>query len=70
MIGTIYKIVSKKDRNKIYIGSTWNFTRRKRQHKSSCYNEKDRDYNSPLYKYIRVNGGLDNFEFYTIEWWG
>tara|TARA_R110002126_G_scaffold263008_1_gene406003 strand:+ start:71 stop:682 length:612 start_codon:yes stop_codon:yes gene_type:complete len=67
MIGTIYKIVSKIDRNKCYIGSCWNFTRRKREHKYRCYNENCREYNYPVYKYIRENGGLDNFEFYTIE---
>ena len=67
MIGTIYKIVSKIDRNKIYIGSTWDFTRRKREHKSHCYNKNCRDYNSPVYKYIRENGGLDEFELSIIE---
>tara|TARA_R110002126_G_scaffold74443_3_gene185698 strand:- start:7056 stop:7661 length:606 start_codon:yes stop_codon:yes gene_type:complete len=67
MIGTIYKIVSKKDRNKIYIGSCWDFTRRKIDHKSKCYNEKNRHYNTPVYRYIRENGGWTEFEIYAID---
>ena len=67
MIGTIYKIVSKIDRNKIYIGSTWNFTRRKSEHKSDCYNKNSKKYNTTLYKYIRENGGWNEFELSIIE---
>ena len=67
MIGTIYKIVSKIDRTKIYVGSTWNFTRRKSEHKSDCYNKNSKKYNTTLYKYIRENGGWNEFELSIIE---
>ena len=39
----------------IYIGSSWDFDRRKIKHKNTCYNEKSRDYNYQVYKYIRDN---------------
>jgi hypothetical protein len=44
-----------------YIGSCKNFRRRRREHKSNCYNENSRKYNFKLYQYIRSNGGWDNF---------
>lgn len=44
----------------IYVGSTTNFTTRKRQHKYTCLNEKMKGYNIPLYKFIRKNGSWDN----------
>ena len=66
-IPCIYKIKHKldcKDEN-IYIGSTYDLNDRKRAHKHSCNNERDRNYNNNIYKYMRDNGGYDNFE-YTI----
>lgn len=50
-----------------YIGSTINFTRRKCEHKNVCYNNKKREYNTPLYQYIRDNGGWEEFEMVPIE---
>jgi hypothetical protein len=44
-----------------YIGSTTNFTKRKYQHKSCCNNEKDKNYHNLKYKFIRENGGWDNW---------
>jgi len=53
----IYKICCR-DNNitEIYIGSTTNFNRRKQEHKSRSLN-----LNQNIYKYIRKNGGWDNF---------
>ena len=64
----IYKIVCN-DLNitDIYIGSTTDFIRRKRQHKSSCNNEKTKSYNFKVYQTIRQNGGWDNFTMIEIE---
>ncbi len=63
----IYKI-SCKDENvkEIYVGSSTNFKCRKNNHKSDCNNEKSRNYNYNLYKYIRENGGWDNFEMVEV----
>jgi hypothetical protein len=51
-----------------YIGSTKNFRTRKFQHKNRCYYEKDiKNYNLPVYQFIRENGGWDAFEMNPIE---
>ena len=66
-IPCIYKIKHKldcKDEN-IYIGSTCNLYNRISIHKSRCNNERDTRHNFNIYKYMRDNGGYDNFE-YTI----
>ena len=47
----IYRITCKC--RKIYIGSTGNYERRKREHKSDCYNENSCGYNMKIYKHIR-----------------
>ena len=49
---TIYKFAIN---GVIYIGSTWDFHRRIIEHKRYCYDEKNRDYNYQVYKYIREN---------------
>lgn len=50
-----------------YIGSSNDETLRKRNHKSDCNNENAHNYNTPVYKYIRENGGWDTWEFEVIE---
>ena len=64
----IYKI-SCRDLNvkECYFGSTIDFDRRKRQHKTVCCNENSKGYNYPVYKFIRTNGGWSNFEMSIIE---
>jgi hypothetical protein len=64
----IYKIVCN-DLNikEVYVGSTVNFTRRKCQHKSSCNDISSKEYNQPKYKYIRDNGGWENWSMYEVE---
>ena len=66
--GIIYKIVSK-DINitECYIGSTINFKERKRKHITHCNNENSIKYNYKLYKFIRDNGGFNNFEIIEIK---
>ena len=60
----IYKIVSK-DLNikECYVGHTTNFNRRKNEHKNSC---KKGD-NKKVYRFIRENGGINNFDIVIIE---
>jgi len=65
----IYKIVCNDTNIKeIYIGSTTNFRLRKSQHKSNCYNENDKQYNKNLYKFIRENGGFENWSMVLIDY--
>jgi hypothetical protein len=48
----------------IYVGHTTNFTQRKHNHKKCCCNE---NCNRTVYKFIRENGGWDNWSMIQIE---
>jgi len=62
---TIYEIkCNDEDKEFIYIGSTKNFNRRKKQHELYSINEKN---NYLLYKFIRENQGWANFQMKIIE---
>ena len=50
-----------------YVGSTKNYSKRKSNHKSNCYNKKRPQYNKKAYCFIRANKGFDNFKFEIIE---
>lgn len=64
----IYKIFCKDENIKdCYIGSTTNLNRRWIEHKSVCNNKKVKEYNYKLYKFIRENGGINNFNIVEIE---
>jgi hypothetical protein len=65
---TIYKLCCK-DANitEIYIGSTTNFRLRKSKHKCDCNNENSKSYNYKVYKFIRENGGFQNWDMIEIE---
>jgi hypothetical protein len=66
--GTIYKIVCKDPEiTDCYVGSTTSHLKRKSHHKYNCNNEKSKEYNIPVYRYIRDNGGWDNWEFVLLE---
>jgi len=67
--GVIYKLKHNLDYDdlNIYIGSTTNFKNRKNQHKTACNNEKSRNYNSSIYKFIRDNGGWVEWVMIPIE---
>ena len=51
----------------IYIGSTCNFNRRKTQHKYNCIKEQNKDYNIPVYQYIRETGGWYNWKMLLVK---
>ena len=50
-----------------YIGSSVNFDSRKIDHKSKSNNLNRRECCLPLYMFINVNGGFDNWEFEVIK---
>ena len=51
----------------IYIGSTKNIKKRMGQHKHSCNNIGNTKYNRKVYKFIRENGGFENWKYHIIE---
>ena len=51
----------------IYVGSTCNFSRRKRDHKSRCHNEACEQYKSYVYQFVRDHGGWANWDMIMIE---
>ena len=67
--GKIYKLCCKDINVKeIYVGSTCNELKvRKYQHKSHCNNDKSKKYNINVYKFIRENGGFENWDIVIIE---
>lgn len=66
----IYK-VSCKDTNitEFYIGSTVNFSQRKYDYNSKMKNEKANAYNTKYYKFIRENGGWENWNMEIYEYY-
>ena len=66
--GIVYKLFCKDaDATEFYIGSTKEFHRRQLNHKTLCNNEKRKNYNLKVYKYIRDNGGYDKFDYEILE---
>jgi hypothetical protein len=64
----IYKIVCKELSIKdCYVGHTTNFISRKCDHKNNCSNENSSKYTYPVYKFIRENGGWNNWDMIEIE---
>jgi hypothetical protein len=51
----------------VYIGSTTDFSNRKRSHKYCCINTHNKNYNLKVYQFIRDNGGWDNWSMIMIE---
>ena len=66
--GTTYKISCKDPKiSDCYVGSTTSHLKMKSRHKSNCNDEKSKEYNYPLYRFIRDHGGIDNWEFVLLE---
>ena len=65
----IFYIIKCNDLEKtdIYVGSTFNFTKRKNQHKSGCNNPNHTNYNLKIYIHIRENGGWDAFTMTMLD---
>tara|TARA_R110001632_G_scaffold181648_2_gene301731 strand:- start:577 stop:1068 length:492 start_codon:yes stop_codon:yes gene_type:complete len=51
----------------IYVGSSCDFINREKGHKHKCNNENAIGYNLPIYKYIRENGGFENYEIIPVS---
>jgi hypothetical protein len=51
----------------MYIGHTTNFLQRKHNHKSNCCNPNLKNYNLNVYKFIRNNGGWNNWSMIQLE---
>ena len=65
---SIYKIACKDPAiEDTYIGSTCNLIKRRNQHKTVCNNPKAGGYNQYVYRFIRDNGGWNNWDIYMIE---
>ena len=66
----IYKFVCKDLAiEKIYVGSTTDYRRRKTEHKYNCNTETCKKYNLKIYETIRGNGGWDNWDMVLIEYY-
>ena len=65
----IYKLVHFDDLNdeNIYVGHTTNMTKRKWEHKHSCCNPNNKEYNQKKYQFIRENGGWDKWQMILVE---
>ena len=64
----IYKIVCNDlSVTDFYIGHTTEFRRRRYDHKSNCNNEKSKQFNLPIYKFIREHGGWFSWVMIQIE---
>ena len=66
--GVIYKICCKDENIKdVYVGSSCSHTKRKSAHKRACTKKDNKEYNYPVYRYIRDNGGWENWDFVLLE---
>lgn len=64
----IYKLCCKDTNIKdIYIGATTCMKARKALHKTTCNSGKSIQYNNKVYKFIRDNGGWENWDMIMIE---
>ena len=50
-----------------YVGHTTDFTTRKNRHRKNCNNINGRDYNLKLYRFIRQNGGWENWDMILVK---
>lgn len=65
---TIYKLHCKNpDVTECYVGKTIDVSMRRNTHKTKCNNEKCKEYNFKVYKFIRENGGFENWILEEIE---
>jgi hypothetical protein len=66
----IYKITCKNPEiTDKYVGHTIDFAKRKYAHRNSTNNEKSPCYNLKLYKFIRDNGGWDNWKMDIVNFY-
>jgi len=51
----------------LYVGSTTDLIKRRCCHKSACTNKSGKNYNLPVYQFIRDHGGWDNWEVVKVQ---
>jgi hypothetical protein len=65
---TIYRLACKDPKiTECYIGQTKNFKERLWHHTGDCNNPKSFKYNFKVYKFIRENGGWENWQMKALE---
>jgi len=65
---TFYQIVCNDESiTQTYVGSTVCLKERIYTHKDKCNNLKSESYNFKVYKFIRANGGWNNFKFIILD---
>ena len=65
---SFYKLVCTDPRiTECYVGSTTNAVKRKYQHRCVCNNSNSKQYNLPVYQFIRNNGGFINWDMLILE---
>ncbi len=64
----IYRLVCKDPTiTECYVGHTTDFNSRRQAHKTRSLNPRCTQYNTPVYIFIRANGGIENSEMILIE---
>ena len=64
----VYKIYCKDQSvTECYVGSTTDLCHRSVAHKTQCNNDKSKGHNSPVYKFIRANGGWQNWTMEVLQ---
>jgi hypothetical protein len=65
----IYKLIHKDATNDdmVYIGSTCDVANRMKSHKKNCTNPNTKGHNYKLYKYIRENGGWEEWKYEILD---
>lgn len=63
---TLYQIRNDRFEFDSYIGSTTNFKQRESDHKKACKNPNDKRHNYPVYKFVRANGGWNEWEMIKL----
>jgi hypothetical protein len=63
---TVYKLY-KEGCPDFYIGSTFDFKKRQREHKTDCNNPNSKRYNYPVYQFIRNNCGYNSWSYEILQ---
>ena len=66
MFGWVYEIYDIGADNVIYVGSTTNLQARIVVHRDATNNVRSKQYDKPLYRHMRENGGFNRFQFRTM----
>jgi hypothetical protein len=66
--GVVYMIKCRDEKiENVYIGSTFNLHVRSSAHRIACKNPRRKEYTRPVYRFIRENGGWENWKIEILE---